>query len=58
MSGNSNVQYYLAARGIAATPELVRAIMEAAKKSPRLLSEPEILDIVGRVCSRKTTGVC
>ena len=58
MSGNSNVQYYLAARGIAATPELVRAIMDAAKKSPRLLNEPEILDIARRVCWHKTTEVC
>jgi len=46
MSGNSNVQCYLAARGIAATPDLVRAIMDEAKKSPRLLTEQEVLEIV------------
>jgi 2-isopropylmalate synthase len=46
MSGSSNVQYYLAARGIGGTPDLVHAIMDQAKKSTRLLSEQEVLEIV------------
>ncbi len=51
MSGNSNVQHYLAARGIASTPELARAIIDEAKKSPRLLNEQEVLEIVRQVRS-------
>jgi isopropylmalate/homocitrate/citramalate synthase len=54
MSGNSNVQHYLAARGIAGPPELVRAILEEAKKSPRLLNEQEVLEIVRRVRSNSS----
>ncbi len=46
MSGNSNVVHYLAARGIPAEPALVQALMAAAKKSVRVLSEEEVLDIV------------
>jgi 2-isopropylmalate synthase len=46
MSGNSNVQYYLASRGLTNTPEITRAILDAAKKSPRLLNEGEVLEIV------------
>jgi len=46
MSGNSNVQYYLASRGFEATPELTRRIMDEAKKSSRVLTDAEILEIV------------
>jgi 2-isopropylmalate synthase len=46
MSGNSNVQYYLAARGIVPAPDLNRAIIDAAKRSARLLTEQEVLEIV------------
>ena len=46
MSGNSNVQYYLACRGLPVTPELTKRIMDEAKKSPRVLTDAEILDIV------------
>jgi len=46
MSGNSNVQYYLASRGLPATPELTKRIMEEAKKSPRVLTDAEVLAIV------------
>lgn len=56
MSGNSNVQHYLAARGIAGTPELVHAIMDAAKKCPRLLTEQEVLEIVRQVSSQAKTA--
>ncbi len=48
MSGNSNVQYYLAAHGVPATPELTKRIMERAKNSPRLLTEDEILELIRR----------
>jgi len=43
MSGNSNVIHYLTTRGLAATPEAVQAVMQAAKQSNRLLTEQEIL---------------
>jgi len=46
MSGNSNVQYYLASHGVPASPELTKRIMEKAKKSPRVLTDAEILEIV------------
>jgi 2-isopropylmalate synthase len=46
MSGNSNVQHYLAAHGIQGAPELNKAIIEAAKKSSHVLSEEEVLEIV------------
>jgi 2-isopropylmalate synthase len=48
MSGNSNVQHYLAAHGIQGTPDLTKAIIEAAKKSSHVLSEEEVLEIVRR----------
>ena len=46
MSGNSNVQHYLAAHGIPATPELIKMIIEHAKKCTHVLSEEEVLEIV------------
>jgi 2-isopropylmalate synthase len=46
MSGNSNVQYYLASRGVAVTPELTKRIIDEAKKSARVLTDAEILEIV------------
>jgi 2-isopropylmalate synthase len=46
MSGNSNAQYYLASRGVPVTPELTKRIMEEAKKSPRVLTSDEVLEIV------------
>ncbi len=46
MSGNSNVQHYLASHGVAATPELTKQIMDEAKKSPRVLTAAEVLEIV------------
>jgi len=49
MSGSSNVIFYLSERGIAATQELIQAILLAAKESSRLLQEAEILAIVRRV---------
>ena len=46
MSGGSNVQHFLAVRGFQATPELVEAVLAAAKRSERLLTEEEILQQV------------
>jgi isopropylmalate/homocitrate/citramalate synthase len=50
MSGNSNVQYYLASHGVAATPELTKRILDEAKRSPRVLNAAEILDIIRSSC--------
>lgn len=42
MSGRSNVIYWLARHGIPETEELVNRILEAAKQSPRVLTNDEI----------------
>ena len=42
MSGKSNVIYWLARHGIAETDELVNRIFEAAKQSPRVLTDDEV----------------
>jgi len=42
MSGKSNVSYWLARHGIQETDELVNRILEAAKRSPRVLTEEEL----------------
>jgi len=47
LSGKSNVLYWLEKRGIPATDELVERIFGAAKKSERVLTEPELLALVG-----------
>jgi len=52
MSGNSNVQHYLAARGIPETPELTKSIIEHAKNSTHILSEDEVLELVRRTSAR------
>ncbi len=46
MSGNSNVQHYLSSHGVPVTPELTKRIIDEAKKSPRVLTDAEILEIV------------
>ncbi len=46
MSGASNVQYFLRARGLPITPELVEAVIALAKRSERLLTDEEILEEV------------
>jgi 2-isopropylmalate synthase len=45
MSGESNVVYWLQERGIEAAADLVREIFQAAKASPTILEEVEILAI-------------
>ena len=46
MSGGSNVTYYLRSRELPASADVVQAVLEAAKKSTRILEEEEILEIV------------
>jgi 2-isopropylmalate synthase len=46
MSGMSNVQHYLESRGLDSSHEIAQAVLQAAKKSARVLSEEEILEIV------------
>lgn len=46
MSGNSNVQHYLSSHGMPVTPQLTKRIIDEAKKSPRVLTDSEILEIV------------
>ncbi len=52
MSGNSNVLFFLRARGLPDAPEVVEAVLAKAKESERLLTEEEIRDVVQRVANR------
>jgi isopropylmalate/homocitrate/citramalate synthase len=47
MSGESNVVFWLEQRGIEPRPELVKTIFDTAKRSDGLLTEAEILAVVG-----------
>ncbi|MBK7642690.1 MAG: 2-isopropylmalate synthase [Planctomycetes bacterium] len=47
MSGKSNVTYFLEKRGVQPTDEQVAQVLELAKKTPRLLTEDEILGAAG-----------
>jgi len=47
LSGKSNVYFWLEKHGLPASDELVERIFDAAKKSERILTEEEILAIVG-----------
>jgi len=46
MSGTSNVVCYLGTRGLTSTPEIVKAILDLAKRSSRVLAESEILEVL------------
>ena len=46
MSGSSNVLHYLRSRGLPTDQVVVDAVMAVAKRSERLLTEQEIMDIV------------
>jgi 2-isopropylmalate synthase len=46
MSGSSNVVHYLERRGLRSSPEMVQAVLDAAKRSNRILNEEEILEMV------------
>jgi isopropylmalate/homocitrate/citramalate synthase len=50
MSGKSNVLFWLERHGIPASEELVSRIFDAAKQSPRILTDSEILAL----CAEKT----
>ncbi|MGB3564090.1 MAG: LeuA family protein [Thermoanaerobaculia bacterium] len=53
MSGGSNVTYYLKSRQLPTSADVVQAVLQAAKKSTRILEEDEILDIVRGVDSKE-----
>jgi len=57
MSGESNVVYWLSEHGVEGTAELVSAIFQAAKKSDRVLTDEEILDICRVKSSPKSLAV-
>jgi len=47
MSGRSNVTFFLEKRGYEASEEAVARVLELAKKTPRLLTEDEVLSAAG-----------
>ena len=51
MSGASNVIHYLGSRGLHNQPEVVQAVLQAAKQSNRVLTEEEVLEVVRRTSS-------
>ena len=51
MSGRSNVDYWLESHGYESTPELVQTILQAAKITPRTLTEDEIKNIIAQYTS-------
>jgi len=56
LSGRSNIVYWLEQRGLPATDEVVNAIFEQAKASPRLLSDEEMERTGGRILGVKGNG--
>jgi 2-isopropylmalate synthase len=48
MSGRSNVQFWLEQHGIAPTEEVMSRILDAAKKSTRVLTSDEIFSLCGK----------
>jgi hypothetical protein len=46
MSGGSNVLHYLRSRGLPTDQSVVDAVMALAKRSERLLTEQEVLEVV------------
>jgi 2-isopropylmalate synthase len=51
LSGASNVHFFLNTRGMADSDDVCEAILDAAKKSERLLTENEVLEIFREVTS-------
>jgi 2-isopropylmalate synthase len=49
MSGASNVQHWLKSHGISSNETLLRALLERAKGSDRVLTDAELLSVVSRV---------
>ncbi len=56
MSGESNVIFWLEQHGITPQPALVKTIFEEAKRGNRLLTEPEVLEIVRAQTPRRTVS--
>lgn len=56
MSGNSNVVWFLQERDLPCNPEIMRAILEAAKKSDHLLTEEDVIGVVQRVEKEQAAG--
>lgn len=48
MSGNSNVSFYLAERGLPSKPEIIKAVLLEAKRSDRVLTEDDVIAAVKR----------
>jgi 2-isopropylmalate synthase len=55
MSGESNVVFWLEQRKIDPRPDLIKAVLDAAKQSSGLLSEAQVLRIVDRLTPRPAT---
>jgi isopropylmalate/homocitrate/citramalate synthase len=53
MSGRSNVIYWLAKRNISATDELVEHILAAAKRASSVLTESELVALIGSFANTK-----
>jgi 2-isopropylmalate synthase len=49
MSGASNVLFYLQARGLPDSPDVVQAVLAAAKQSERLLTDEDIREAIASV---------
>lgn len=54
MSGESNVIHWMQTRGIEPRPEVVQAVFQAAKDSPRLLTDDEIRAVIRGTGARAT----
>jgi hypothetical protein len=52
MSGKSNVVYWLERHNIPASDEIVGRILEAAKKSSRVLRDEELMALAGEQSRR------
>ena len=57
MAGEHNVRYYLRHRGIEENPVFVEKILAAAKRSNRILSEEDVLQMVKVMRERMKVGV-
>jgi hypothetical protein len=47
MSGKSNVVWWLESRGYSAEPELVDRIFDHAKRTDHILTDEEVLGLIG-----------
>ena len=55
MSGNSNVIHYLNSRGLPSSPEIITSILDMAKRSSRVLTESEILELVSKMSEERSS---